>query len=118
MGSSHESGDLSSNERSGSAQRADGGRGTVLEVADIAGLAHLVRLAAAAGDEDAVSVAGVGHVGPAESGDFRPPQPAHEQKPGDHGVQPAARGRHLVGLDAAAVNGRAWPRPRSAVVRR
>ena len=74
----------------GSAQRADGARGAVLEVADIAGLARLVRLAAADGDEDAV--AGVLYVRPPQGGDFRPPQPAHEQQPGDHGVQTAALG--------------------------
>ena len=90
----------------GRRQRADGARSAILQVTHIAGLAHLVRLAAADGDEDAVSVAGVGHVRPAEGGDFRPPQPAHKQQPGDHGVQTAAHGGHLVGLDAAAAPAR------------
>ena len=52
--------------------RADGAGGAVLEVADIVGLAGLVRLAAADGDEDAV--AGVLYVRPAQRGDFRPPR--------------------------------------------
>ena len=79
--------------------RADSARGAVFEVADIVDLARLVRLAAAHGDEDAVSV---GHVRPPLGGDFRTPHPAHEQQPRDHAVEAAARGGHLVGLDAAA----------------
>ena len=51
----------------------------------------------------AVAVGGVRHVGPAQSGDFRPPQPAHEQQRGDHGVESAAALRRGVGFDAPAV---------------
>ena len=40
---------------------------------------------------------------PAQSGDFRPPQPAHEQEPGDHGVESAPALRRGVGFDAPAV---------------
>ena len=55
-------------------RRGDGGaRRAVLQVTHIAGLAHLVRLAAADGDEDAV--AGVLYVRPAQRGDFKPPRP-------------------------------------------
>ena len=77
-------------------------RSPVLEVTHIAGLAHLVRLAAADGDEDAVSVAGVGHVRPPQGGDFRPPQPAHEEQPGDHRVETPPRCGDPLRLDAAA----------------
>ena len=56
----------------GGAQCADGARRAALQVRHIAGLAHLVRLAAADGDEDAV--AGVLYVRPAQRGDFRPPR--------------------------------------------
>ena len=49
-----------------------GARGAVLQVANVIRLAALVRLAATDDNENAVSVAGVGHVRPAEGGDFRP----------------------------------------------
>ena len=80
--------------------------GAVLQVADIIRLAVLVRLAAADGDEDAISVAGVGHVDPAQRGDFRPLQPAHEEQPGDHRVETPPRGGHPLRLDAAAAPAR------------
>ena len=55
-------------------------------------------------DKHAVAVAGVRHVGPAQSGDFRPPQPAHEQQAGDHGVESAPfSSDHLYRLSRAAV---------------
>ena len=43
----------------------------------------------------------LGHVGPTDGGDFRPPHPAHKQQPRD-GVGAAPHGGHLIGLDAAA----------------
>ena len=46
---------------------------------------------------------GVRHVGPAQGGDFRPPQPAHKQQRGDHGVESAPAVRRGVGFDAPAV---------------
>ena len=52
------------------AERADGARGAVLQVADIIRFAHLVRLAAADGDEDAISVAGVRPIRPPQGGDL------------------------------------------------
>ena len=53
------------------------------------------------GDEDAVTAWVVGHVGPPDGGDFRPPHHAHKQQPRD-GVGAAPRGGHLIGLAAAA----------------
>ena len=46
---------------------------------------------------------GVGHVPPFERAHFRPPQPAHEQQSGDHGVRAAPALRRGVGFDAPAV---------------
>ena len=62
----------------------------------------LVRLAAADGDEDAVGVAGVFYIRPPQGGDFRPPQSAHEEQPGDHGVLAPPRGRHRLRVAAVA----------------
>ena len=42
-----------------------------------------------AGEQHAVAVAGVRHVTPFKRAHFRPPQPAHEQQRGDHGVESA-----------------------------
>ena len=52
-----------------------------------------------------LSVAGVLYVRPAEGGDFRPPQPAHKQQRGDHGVQAAASSCLLPSSQASS-----WPR--------
>ena len=47
--------------------------------------------------------AGVRHVTPFKRAHFRPPQPAHEQQAGDHGVESAPAVRRGVGFDAPAV---------------
>ena len=73
----------------------------------------LVRLAAAAGDEDPVAVGRVRDVGPAEGAHLVPPHPGHEEESRDHGVEPAALEGDLVGLDAAAA-GAATARPARA----
>ena len=56
-----------------------------------------------AGEQHAVAVAGVRHVTPFKRAHFRPPQPAHEQQRGDHGVESAPAVRRGGGFDAPAV---------------
>ena len=51
----------------------------------------------------AVAVAGVRHVTPFKRAHFRPPQPAHKQQRGDHGVESAPAVRRGGGFDAPAV---------------
>ena len=55
------------------------------------------------GEQHAVAGAGVRHVTPFKRAHFRPPQPAHEQQRGDHGVESAPAVRRGVGFDAPAV---------------
>ena len=67
------------------------------------GVPLLIRFRGTHGDKHAVAVAGVGHVTPFKRAHFRPPQPAHEQQRGDHGVESAPALRRGVGFDAPAV---------------
>ena len=67
------------------------------------GVPLLIRFRGPHDEQHAVAVAGVRHVGPAQGGDFRPPQPAHKQQAGDHGVESAPALRRGVGFDAPAV---------------
>ena len=86
----------------GVTDRATGrGRAAVVERVDGPTLTGCVE---GDGEKHAVAVAGVRHVGPAQGGDFRPPQPAHKQQAGDHGVESAPALRRGVGFDAPAVS--------------
>ena len=89
------------------AKGADRLRGAVLQIPHVGGVPLLIRFRGPHGEQHAVAVAGVRHVGPAHGGDFRPPQPAHKQQRGDHGVESAPAVRRGVGFDAPA--GGAWP---------
>ena len=79
-------------------------RRAVLQIPHVGGVPLLIRFRGTHGDKHPVAVGGVRHVGPAQGGDFRPPQPAHEQQPGDHGVRAAAPSRRGVGFNAPAVS--------------
>ena len=63
--------------------------GAVLQIPHVGGVPLLICFRGPHGEKHAVAGAGVRHVGPAHGGDFRPPQPAHEQQAGDHGVESA-----------------------------
>ena len=85
------------------ADGADRFRAAVLQIPHVGGVPLLIRFRGPHGEQHAVAVAGVRHVGPAHGGDFRPPQPAHKQQRGDHGVESAPALRRGVGFDAPAV---------------
>ena len=86
------------------ADGADRFRAAVLQIPHVGGVPLLIRFRGPHGEKHAVAVAGVRHVGPAQGGDFRPPQPAHKQQAGDHGVESAPALRRGVGFDAPAVS--------------
>ena len=98
----------------GGAKGADRLRGAVLQIAHVGGVPLLIRFRGPHGEQHAVAVAGVRHVTPFKRAHFRPPQSAHEQQRGDHGVESAPAVRRGVGFDAPAVRvgARVAPRPR------
>ena len=73
------------------------------QIAHVGGVPLLIRFRGPHGEQQAVAVAGVGHVPPFKRAHFRPPPPAHEQQAGDHGVESAPALRRDVGFDAPAV---------------
>ena len=85
----------------GGSERPDGSGAAALHEPDVPRLALLVRLPAADGDQHPVAVGRVVDVGPAQRADLAPPHPAHEEEPGDHGVEAAAVEGNLLGLAAA-----------------
>ena len=87
----------------GGAKGADRVRGAVLQIAHVGGVPLLIRFRGPHGEQHAVAVAGVRHVTPFKRAHFRPPQPAHKQQRGDHGVESAPAVRRGGGFDAPAV---------------
>ena len=87
----------------GGAKGADRLRGAVLQIPHVGGVPLVIRFRGPHGEQHAVAVAGVRHVTPFKRAHFRPPQPAHEQQAGDHGVESAPAVRRGVGFDAPAV---------------
>ena len=77
-------------------------RNTVLDVPEVGRLTGRVRFRGADVNEDAGGRGvGVGHIGPAEGGDFGSAQPGHKEQARDHSVQSAAPGGGGRSLDAA-----------------
>ena len=84
------------------ADGADRFRGAVLQIPHVGGVPLLIRFRGTHGEQHAVADAGVRHVTPFKRAHFRPPQPAHEQQRGDHGVESAPAVRRGGGFDAPA----------------